>query len=174
MLAEDQMVTDPGAAGQVCIQARDVKKIFQTSQGELEAVSGVSMSVKRGEFVAIVGPSGCGKSTLLMMCAGLESISSGAITIDGSPMTGPRESIGIMFQESALLPWKSVLENVMFPVEILGRDRPAYRERARELLKIAGLSAFENHKPDQLSGGMRQRVAICPRTCLRSRNSADG
>ncbi len=161
MLAEQRMETVMEQVGSAYIQARAVQKIYQTTEGPLEAVSRVTMSVQRGEFVAIVGPSGCGKSTLLMMCAGLESISGGTISIDGTPMSGPRESIGVMFQESALLPWKSVLENVMFPVEILGRERAPYRDRARDLLKIAGLSAFANHKPDQLSGGMRQRVAIC-------------
>ncbi len=117
--------------------------------------------MRRGEFVAILGPSGCGKSTLLMMCGGLETITSGTINIDGAPMTGPRTSIGVMFQESTLLPWKTVLDNIMFPVELLHRPRKEHLARARELIGLVGLGGFENHKPHQLSGGMRQRAAIC-------------
>ncbi|WP_428486490.1 ABC transporter ATP-binding protein [Rhodopila sp.] len=124
-------------------------------------MAGVSFAVRRGEFVAILGPSGCGKSTLLMMCGGLEAITAGTISIDGAPMTGPRTSIGVMFQESTLLPWKSVLDNVMFPIELLHRPRREHMARARELLSLVGLDGFENHKPHQLSGGMRQRAAIC-------------
>jgi len=117
--------------------------------------------VPRGQFVAILGPSGCGKSTLLMMCGGLEAITAGSSSIDGTPMTGPRTSIGVIFQDSTLLPWKTVLDNVMFPIQLLRRSRREHRERARELLNLVGLSGFENHKPHQLSGGMRQRAAIC-------------
>jgi len=111
--------------------------------------------------VAILGPSGCGKSTLLMMCGGLESITKGTITIDGAPVTGPRTSTGVMFQESTLLPWKTVLDNVLFPIEILQRPRKEFLHRAKSLLSMTGLEGFENHKPHQLSGGMRQRAAIC-------------
>jgi NitT/TauT family transport system ATP-binding protein len=135
--------------------------VFESSNGPVEAVAGVSFSIRRGEFVAILGPSGCGKSTLLMMCGGLESITRGTIKVDGSTMTGPRTSIGVMFQESTLLPWKTVLDNVMFPVELLHRPRKEHLARARDLLNLVGLSGFENHKPHQLSGGMRQRAAIC-------------
>ena len=97
--------------------------MYDSSNGPVEAVAGVSFSIRRGEFVAILGPSGCGKSTLLMMCGGLESITRGTIKVDGSAMTGPRTSIGVMFQESTLLPWKTVLDNVMFPIELLHRPR---------------------------------------------------
>ncbi len=124
-------------------------------------MAGVSFAVQRGEFVAILGPSGCGKSTLLMMCGGLESITKGTISIDGAPVTGPRTSVGVMFQESTLLPWKTVLDNVMFPIGILQRPRKEYLPRAQQLLSLVGLDGFENHKPHQLSGGMRQRAAIC-------------
>jgi NitT/TauT family transport system ATP-binding protein len=161
MLAENARTSASLPESSVCIEARGVTKIFRTSHGHLEAVSGVNLSVERGEFVTILGPSGCGKSTLLMMCAGIESVSSGSIFINGERVTAPRENVGVMFQDSALLPWKSVLDNVMFPIEIRGLDRVAYRKRARELLDLVGLSAFEKQKPDQLSGGMRQRAAIC-------------
>jgi len=144
-----------------CIRAENAWKIYDTAKGKLEAVAGVSFSVPRGEFVAVLGPSGCGKSTLLMMCGGLERITSGSIIVDGAPMTGPRTTIGVMFQESTLLPWKTVLGNVMFPIELLHRPRKDHLHRAHELLAMAGLNGFENHKPHQLSGGMRQRAAIC-------------
>jgi NitT/TauT family transport system ATP-binding protein len=144
-----------------CIRAENAWKVYDSSNGPVEAVAGVSFSVRRGEFVAILGPSGCGKSTLLMMCGGLEAITRGSISVDGSVMTGPRTSIGVMFQESTLLPWKTVLDNVMFPIELLNRPRKEHMARARDLLNLVGLSGFENHKPHQLSGGMRQRAAIC-------------
>jgi NitT/TauT family transport system ATP-binding protein len=149
------------ASDSVCIEVRDVSKIYRTGRDQVEAVSGCSFSVRRGEFVAILGPSGCGKSTLLMMCAGLETITSGSIRIDSSEMVAPRASIGIMFQDSTLLPWKTVMENVLFPIRIQRRPVGEYYHRARELLTLVGLSGFENSKPHQLSGGMRQRVAIC-------------
>ena len=114
-----------------------------------------------GQFVAILGPSGCGKSTLLMMVGGLEAVTKGAITVDGTPMAGPRTSIGIMFQDSTLLPWKSALDNVLFPIRILKRPLDAHRDGARQLLERVGLDDFANKKPHELSGGMRQRVAIC-------------
>jgi NitT/TauT family transport system ATP-binding protein len=145
----------------ICIRAEDAWKIYQSATGPVEAVAGVSFDVRRGEFVAILGPSGCGKSTLLMMCGGLEPITRGKIVVDGAPMTGPRTSIGVMFQESTLLPWKTVLDNVMFPVGILQRPRKDYIDRARALLALTGLEGFAHHKPHQLSGGMRQRAAIC-------------
>jgi NitT/TauT family transport system ATP-binding protein len=135
--------------------------VYESSNGPVEAVAGVSFSVRHGEFVAILGPSGCGKSTLLMMCGGLEAITSGTISVDGAPMTGPRTSIGVMFQESTLLPWKTVLDNIMFPIELLHRPRKEHLARARDLISLVGLGGFENHKPHQLSGGMRQRAAIC-------------
>ncbi|WP_248668014.1 ABC transporter ATP-binding protein [Roseomonas acroporae] len=143
------------------IKVESARKVYATGRDTVEAVSDVSFSVTRGEFVAILGPSGCGKSTLLMMCAGLESITSGRIGIDSMPMTGPRESIGVMFQDSTLLPWKSVLENILFPVRIMRRPVRDYMDRARSLLAMTGLTGFEHKKPHQLSGGMRQRAAIC-------------
>jgi NitT/TauT family transport system ATP-binding protein len=139
-----------------------VSKTYRSGSGDaVEAVSSVSFSVSQGEFVAILGPSGCGKSTLLMMVGGLEPVSAGAITIAGSPMNGPRTSIGIMFQDSTLLPWKSALDNVLFPIRVLKRPLDSYRDTARDLLARVGLDEFAHKKPHELSGGMRQRVAIC-------------
>ena len=105
--------------------------------------------------------SGCGKSTLLMMAAGLESISSGQIDIASTPMKGPRASVGIMFQDNTLLPWKTVLENILFPVRIQRRPIEEYRQRAMDLIETVGLRGFADKKPHQLSGGMKQRVSIC-------------
>jgi NitT/TauT family transport system ATP-binding protein len=143
------------------IRIEDVRKVYRTGKEEVEAVSRVSFSVEAGEFVAILGPSGCGKSTLLMMCAGLEPATSGTITIDRTVVTAPRARVGIMFQDSTLLPWKTVLENILFPARIQKRPLAAFRERAYDLIRMVGLAGFENVKPHQLSGGMRQRVAIC-------------
>jgi NitT/TauT family transport system ATP-binding protein len=156
-----QIATDPGMAAGTAISVDGVRKIYDTGRERTEAVSGVSFDVKRGEFVAILGPSGCGKSTLLMMCGGLESITSGRIDIEGVAMTQPRPSIGVMFQDASLLPWKTVLENILFPIKILKRPMAEYTDRARSLIDMVGLHGFEDKKPHQLSGGMRQRVAIC-------------
>ena len=152
----------PVVEGNHCIEASAVSKIYRGgTPAAVEAVSTVSFAVPHGQFVAILGPSGCGKSTLLMMVGGLEPVTAGSIVVDGSPMTGPRTSIGIMFQDPTLLPWKSALDNVLFPIRVLKRPIDAYREHARHLLETVGLEGFEHKKPHELSGGMRQRVAIC-------------
>ena len=127
----------------------------------MRAVAAASLEVWKGEFVSLLGPSGCGKSTLLMMIAGLEKPTAGSIMVDGTPVAGPRADVGIIFQDATLLPWKTALDNVLFPVRILRRPVSADRDRARELLAMVGLARFEQHKPAQLSGGMKQRVAIC-------------
>lgn len=138
-----------------------VAKTYFGRQGAIEAVASASLIVGRGEFVSLLGPSGCGKSTLLMMIAGLEQPTNGRIVLDGAPVTGPRRDIGIIFQDATLLPWKTALENVLFPVRILKLPLQIYRQRALDLLAMVGLGGFEHKKPAQLSGGMRQRVAIC-------------
>jgi NitT/TauT family transport system ATP-binding protein len=143
------------------IDVCDVAKVYDTGRTNIEAISHLDFKVAKGEFVAILGPSGCGKSTLLMMCAGLESLSSGRIMVANEPMIGPRTSIGVMFQDSTLLPWKTVLENVLFPIRILRRPIAQYGDAARALIGQVGLSGFEDKRPHELSGGMRQRVAIC-------------
>src|SRR5882757_4119161 len=143
------------------IALNSVRKIYGGRQGPVEAVSNASFTVDAGEFVSILGPSGCGKSTVLMMLAGLEKPTSGSIVVDGSPMTSPRRDVGLIFQDATLLPWQSVLDNVLFPVRIMKRDMAVHRERALELLEMVGLKDFRDHRPAQLSGGMRQRAAIC-------------
>jgi NitT/TauT family transport system ATP-binding protein len=143
------------------VSVANVRKVFQTRHETLEALSGISFTAAQGEFVAILGPSGCGKSTLLMMCGGLETVTAGRIEVAGAPISGPRASIGIMFQDPTLLPWMSVLDNVLFPIRILKRPVDDYIGRARELIDLVGLAGFERAKPHQLSGGMRQRAALC-------------
>lgn len=143
------------------IRVTQVGKTYDTRNGPVSAVHDVSFDVAKGEFVAILGPSGCGKSTLLMMCAGLERPSRGEIRIDGEVLCQPRPRTGIMFQDSTLLPWLTVLDNVLMPITISRAPRAAYRARALELLATVGLEGFEGKKPHELSGGMRQRAAIC-------------
>lgn len=111
--------------------------------------------------MTVVGRSGCGKSTLLRLIAGLVPVSAGRITIDDREVTGSRKDVGLMFQQSALMPWRTVMQNIMFPVEILGLDRRSSREKAEALVSLVGLDGFENRRPWELSGGMQQRVALC-------------
>ena len=143
------------------IAAQAVGKTYATRSGPLHAVHEASFGCQAGEFISLLGPSGCGKSTLLMMLAGLEQPTSGSLIVAGIPMTAPRRDTGIIFQDATLLPWKSVLENVMFPIQILGLPFGQYIDRAMELLERVGLKGFEKKRPHELSGGMRQRVAIC-------------
>jgi NitT/TauT family transport system ATP-binding protein len=143
--------------GGAIVRIAAIKKTF----GELEAIRQLSFDVADGEFLSVLGPSGCGKSTLLMMIAGLIGPSAGEIHIKDAKVTGPRREIGVVFQSPVLLPWRSVLQNVLFPIELLKLPRPQYRRRAMDLLRMAKIDEFSALLPRQLSGGMRQRVAIC-------------
>lgn len=154
-------VTSDAAEPTGDVVCRGVRKIYGAGPDAFEALRSVSFSVAHGEFVSLLGPSGCGKSTMLMMIAGLESITQGTIVARGRPVTKPRTEIGIMFQDPTLLPWKSAIDNVLFPIDMMRRPRKEYMERARELLRMVGLAGSEARRPRQLSGGMRQRVAIC-------------
>jgi NitT/TauT family transport system ATP-binding protein len=138
-----------------------VSKVFGEGADAVEAIREISFGVDRGGFVGILGPSGCGKSTLLMMIAGLFPPSRGRIEIGGAPVTGPRRDNALIFQTPVLFPWRTVLQNVLFPVEVLHLDRARYRAQALALLETAGLLEFKDRLPEQLSGGMTQRVAIC-------------
>lgn len=131
--------------------------------GSVPALENVELSVRRGEFVAVIGSSGCGKSTLLKLMAGLAPPTSGRIVLDERPVLGPREDIGMMFQQATLLAWKTALENILLPVSVrYGRQAAREAEpRARELLSLVGLDHAVDRYPSQLSGGMAQRVAIC-------------
>src|SRR6516164_6544166 len=150
----------PGRArddGAAIVRIAALKKTF----GDLEAIRQLSFDVGDAEFLSVLGPSGCGKSTLLMMIAGLIGPSAGEIRIQDAKVTGPRREIGVVFQSPVLLPWRTVLQNVLFPIELLKLPRPHYRRRAMELLRMAKIDEFAGVLPRQLSGGMRQRVAIC-------------
>lgn len=143
------------------ISCERARKIYGKGAAAFEAVNSATFSVEKGEFVSLLGPSGCGKSTLLMMIAGLEAISAGTILAAGAPMIEPRPEIGIVFQDPTLLPWKTALQNVLFPIEMLHRDREQYLGQATKLLNLVGLGDAVNKRPGQLSGGMRQRVSLC-------------
>lgn len=143
------------------ISLTGVSQVFDGRKTTVEALRDVDLEVAPGEFVAVVGRSGCGKSTLLRMVAGLLAPSVGTVRVDDAPVTSPRPDIAMVFQRAALLPWRSVLDNVLLPVE-LRRERTAkYRDRAHALLELVGLQGFERQLPHELSGGMQQRVALC-------------
>ena len=137
-----------------------VRKIYETPSGAVEAVAEADFEIARGDFVAILGPSGCGKSTLMLMVAGLEPATSGTITLDGLPVSGPQIDTCTMFQDPTLLPWRSVLDNVLFPIDMRGAVSSEDRMRAETLLRMVDLWAFRDKRPRELSGGMRQRVAL--------------
>ena len=121
----------------------------------------VDLSIAKDEFISLVGPSGCGKSTLLRIISVLIKPSKGKVLIDGVPLSRPSRDVGIVFQQAVLLPWRSVLDNILLPAEILGLDMKQARARAHQLLEMVHLNGFEAHLPNELSGGMQQRVAIC-------------
>jgi len=127
--------------------------------GPVHALSGIDLEVGEHEFVAVIGRSGCGKSTLLRLVAGLLAPTSGRILVAGQEVTRPRRDVSLMFQRPALLPWRSVLANVLLPAEVLGLGD--HRVRAHELLDLVGLAGFEKRLPHELSGGMQQRVSLC-------------
>ena len=143
------------------IDCRAVGKTYGDGKRAFEAVRDITFAVLGGEFVTLLGPSGCGKSTLLMLVGGLEEITAGTIELGASPVAGPRSETGMIFQDPMLLPWKSAFDNVLFPIDMMHRPRAHYTERAHELLAAMGLRDAAAKKPAQLSGGMRQRVAIC-------------
>ncbi|MGH7326974.1 MAG: ABC transporter ATP-binding protein [Polyangiaceae bacterium] len=143
------------------IQVVDVSKSYQRGGALRPAVEHVSFDVRPGEFCSILGPSGCGKSTLLMMIAGLYPVTSGLIAVGGRPVAGPLGSVGMVFQRDVLLEWRSVLDNVLLPIEVKRLPIRDYRERALELLDLVNLREYATAYPEQLSGGMRQRVSIC-------------
>jgi NitT/TauT family transport system ATP-binding protein len=139
-----------------------VSKFYEMRDGnELFALDFLDITIKPGEFVAIVGPSGCGKSTLLSLVAGIASVSTGRIEIDGQEVRRAHPRIGVVFQRDLLLYWRDVLDNVLLPIEMKGWKRRDYTERAVQLLQQVGLDGFQRKFPSELSGGMRQRVAIC-------------
>jgi len=151
------------SAGALAVEATAVSRIFPVRKGaSVTALDNVSLSVAPGEFVSLIGPSGCGKSTLLRLIADLDAPTSGNITVFGKPARQARidQDYGIAFQQAGLLPWRTVAGNIELPLELHGTGKAARRARAAELIALVGLSDFADNYPDQLSGGMQQRVAI--------------
>jgi NitT/TauT family transport system ATP-binding protein len=146
------------AADSVVVSGINVGKTF--ANGTVIALENANFDIKRGSFVSLVGPSGCGKSTLLRLVSGLITPTSGEVSVHGSPVTGPRPDISMMFQKATLLDWRTSLENVLLPTELQGTPTLADKNRALDLLKLVGLGDFAFSFPAQLSGGMQQRVAL--------------
>ncbi len=143
------------------LSVQGVSKSFATKEGgTVTALDDVSLSVDTGEFVSIIGPSGCGKSTLFNIIGGLLTDYEGEVTIDGASLDGPHSHIGIVFQEESTFPWRTALGNVALPLELAGVPAAERDARARELIKLVGLEGFEHRHPAELSGGMKQRIAI--------------
>ncbi len=151
----------PSAVTQPALLAVDhVTKRFDTGEGPVIAVDDVSFGVAQGEFVSVIGPSGCGKSTLFHIIGGLTEASAGQVTVEGDRVRGPHPAIGMVFQEESTFPWRNVIDNVAFPLELRGMARAQRHERAKTFIDMVGLRGFEKRQPSELSGGMRQRVSI--------------
>ena len=161
VIAQEDARDEGPAVRRRLIEIKGLTKTYRTRDGEVPSLKPIDLDIQEGEFISVVGPSGCGKSTLLKLVAGLIPATGGQITIEGKTVTEPPDDVGIVFQSPVLLAWRSVLRNVMLPVEVRRLDRATHLQRARQLLATAGLSGFENKYPWQLSGGMQQRAAIC-------------
>jgi NitT/TauT family transport system ATP-binding protein len=142
------------------LSVEGLTKEFDTPDGPLTALKDITLSVHKGEFVSVLGPSGCGKSTLFKILGGLAQGYSGTVKVGDDIVSGPHPAIGMVFQEESTFPWRTVIDNVAFPLEIQGMPRDRRYERARHFIDMVGLAGFEERFPAQLSGGMRQRVAI--------------
>ena len=149
------------------IRASRVTKIYEGDAGSVTALDGIDLSIAEGEFTAMLGPSGCGKSTLLNLIAGFEAPTGGALAVFGEPVSKPGPQRAVVFQEPALFPWLTVWENVVFAPRLAGQRRAEYEGAAREFIATVGLANFERHLPDQLSGGMKQRVGIARALLMR-------
>ncbi|MDO6586389.1 ABC transporter ATP-binding protein [Salipiger sp. 1_MG-2023] len=145
------------------IEIRDVRHAYQTPKGPLPVLDGLNVNVPEGEFAAVVGPSGCGKSTLTRLVAGLMTPDSGEVWLHGERVKSPRKTVGMAFQNPVMLEWRTILDNVILPLEIVAPRMPRAERiaRAEELLELVGLKGFENKRPSELSGGMRQRASLC-------------
>ncbi len=139
-----------------------VRKEFERrNQEPLVAIDRISFDFAEGELVSLLGPSGCGKTTVLRILAGLTEATAGTVEIRGHEVTGPQRDFGVVFQSPTLMPWRTVIDNVLFPMEVQGRKNAAAHDRAMELLELVDLKGFEKVRPKQLSGGMQQRAALC-------------
>ena len=143
------------------LRMQGLNKVYGTGSRAVHALQDIDLQIQEGEFVCIVGPSGCGKSTLMRCVAGLDSITSGSLTLKSQPITQPPDDLGVVFQRDLLLDWRNILENVLVAAEFHDLPPARYEARARDLLSLFGLSASIDRHPRELSGGMRQRVSIC-------------
>jgi NitT/TauT family transport system ATP-binding protein len=146
--------------GPAIIDVRDVSKTFAAGGLLTEALRSIDLSIGEGEFVSLVGRSGCGKSTLLNIIAGLDAPSSGYVSLGGAPVTGPSLRVAFVFQRSVLLSWRTVTDNILLPVEVRRLPKRPHLAKAEALLDLVGLTGFAHHYPDELSGGMQQRVSL--------------
>jgi NitT/TauT family transport system ATP-binding protein len=159
--AEPPASSAAAPAARPYLEFRNLTKVYATDDGPVRALDQISLAQRQGEFLSILGPSGCGKSTLMMIAAGLLAASNGLVVVRGQRVVAPRTDIGIIFQSPVLLEWRTALGNIMLQAEARRLDRKAAERRARELLAAVGLAGFEGKYPDELSGGMRQRVSLC-------------
>jgi NitT/TauT family transport system ATP-binding protein len=144
------------------ISIQQASKTYHGDKGQpVHAISDLSLSIAEGEIVSLIGPSGCGKSTLLMLIAGLDMVTTGQVRVHGQDVTGPSREVGVVFQRDLLFDWRNVIDNVLTPFDMRGEKTKPHKGRARELLSQVGLADFETRRPYELSGGMRQRVALC-------------
>jgi NitT/TauT family transport system ATP-binding protein len=153
--------TAPVTAATSYVSIDRAEKTYSSSRGPVAALVDINLDIRPREFVSVVGPSGCGKSTLLKLVAGLESVTSGRVVVDGKPLQGPPDRLGMVFQRDVLLDWRTILDNVLLSIEFSRKPRADERDRAMALLNRFGLAGFEQRFPWELSGGMRQRASIC-------------
>ncbi len=158
-----------GMAQSPLLSVEHLSKRFGAGEDGVTAVDDVSFDVAAGEFVSVIGPSGCGKSTLFHIIGGLQAASAGRVMVEGTPIAGPHPAVGMVFQEESCFPWRSVLDNVAFPLELAGVARSERHDRAKGFIDMVGLRGFERRQPSELSGGMRQRVCIARTLTVRPR-----
>jgi NitT/TauT family transport system ATP-binding protein len=158
MLLSNDMTTTATAP---YVSIDGVGKTYSSPRGPVPALVDINLDIRPREFVSVVGPSGCGKSTLLKLVAGLENVTSGKLVVDGKPLQGPPDRLGVVFQRDVLLDWRTILDNVLLSIEFTRKPRADERERAIALINRFGLKSFEHRFPWELSGGMRQRASIC-------------
>ena len=159
-VAAQPVAATPVTADAPLLVVDDVSMHFRTSDAPVIAVDHMSLTVRQGEFLSVIGPSGCGKSTLFNIIGGLQTGYQGRVTVGGEAIRGPHPAIGMVFQEESTFPWRTVLDNVSFPLELLRLGKKERHERARHFIAMVGLDGFEKRYPSELSGGMRQRVSL--------------
>lgn len=160
MAGTAEVLTDSRQQNQPKIEIEQLSKIYQGRNGDVVALQNVNLMIHQNEFICVVGPSGCGKTTLLNIIAGLENSTSGSVRVDGKEVTGPGKERGVVFQQYALFPWKTVLKNVEFGLKLRGLSKQERGKKAEMYLELVGLKDFVHSYPKELSGGMKQRVAI--------------